>query len=384
MAALLQSHRVVRRGRRLLRRGRGHPRPHREGRGPGRAASRRGARRDRAGGRLAHRRAAAGPARGGLAHARRPPEALPAHTPGLQVADVEARLDALAATSGTGSTARRAGQLEALFGAATAEEQRFLQRLFTGELRQGALEGVMLEAVAAAAEVPATTVRRAFFLSGRLPNSARLALAGGAAALEAVSPEVGRPVRPMLASPAESLDAALAELRPGGERRVQAGRRPHPGAPRRRRGAGVDAHAARGHRPRARAGGAGPAGCPVVASCWTARPSRCRTTAARARSRRPRAASGPTATSCRRARFLHCLHLDGADLIDEPLSARLEALERAAGVLGKMPGRAPPVDGVEASALLEKALADGPRGRDGQGPGRPVRRGPAGARRGRR
>ena len=72
----------------------------------------------------------------------------------------------------------------------------------------------MLEAVAAAAEIPAATVRRAFFLSGRLPETARLALTGGAAALEAVAPEVGRPVRPMLASPAESLDAALAELGP--------------------------------------------------------------------------------------------------------------------------------------------------------------------------
>ena len=65
------------------------------------------------------------------------------------------RLDALAATSGAGSTARRSAQLDALFGAATAEEQRFLRRLLTGELRQGALEGVMLEAVAAAADVPA-------------------------------------------------------------------------------------------------------------------------------------------------------------------------------------------------------------------------------------
>ena len=102
-----------------------------------------------------------------------------------------------------------------MFGAATADEQRFLQRLLTGELRQGALEGVMLEAVAAAADVPAATVRRAFFLSGRLPETARLALTGGAAALEAVTPEVGRPVRPMLASPAESLDAALAELGAG-------------------------------------------------------------------------------------------------------------------------------------------------------------------------
>ena len=59
--------------------------------------------------------------------------------PSLEIAEVDARLDELAATSGTGSTARRAAQLDALFGAATAQEQRFLQRLFTGELRQGAL-----------------------------------------------------------------------------------------------------------------------------------------------------------------------------------------------------------------------------------------------------
>jgi DNA ligase-1 len=71
---------------------------------------------------------------------------------------------------------------------------------------------VVLEAVVAAADVPAATLRRAFMLSGRLPETAALALTGGAAALDAVRLEVGRPVRPMLASPGSSLDAALADL----------------------------------------------------------------------------------------------------------------------------------------------------------------------------
>ena len=138
--------------------------------------------------------------------------ASPASIPSLQILAVDATLDQLAATSGTGSTARRAALLGELFGAATSEEQAFLRRLLTGELRQGALEGVMLEAIATAAEVPAAAVRRAFMISGRLPETARTALAGGAAAIDAVALQVGRPVRPMLASPAESLDTALAEL----------------------------------------------------------------------------------------------------------------------------------------------------------------------------
>jgi len=136
----------------------------------------------------------------------------PAAEPSLQVLDVDAALTELASTSGAGSAARRDATLGTLMSAATADEQRFLVRLLTGELRQGALEGVVLEAVAAAAEVPATAVRRAFMLSGRLPETAATALTGGLPALEAVRLEVGRPVRPMLASPGSSLDGALADL----------------------------------------------------------------------------------------------------------------------------------------------------------------------------
>jgi DNA ligase 1 len=136
----------------------------------------------------------------------------PATSPSLTVAQVDAAFTELAGLSGAGSARRRTELLGSLLGAATAEEQTFLVRLLGGELRQGALEGVMLEAVAEASGVPAAVVRRAFMLSGSLPSTAALALSGGAPALEAVHLEVGRPVRPMLASPGSSLDAALESL----------------------------------------------------------------------------------------------------------------------------------------------------------------------------
>jgi DNA ligase-1 len=135
-----------------------------------------------------------------------------APTPSLTVADVDSALTELAATVGPGSAARREATLGELLMAATADEQQFLVRLLTGELRQGALEGVVLDAVATAAEVPAAVVRRAFMLSGSLPDTASTALDGGVPALQALRLHVGRPVRPMLASPGSSLDAALAYL----------------------------------------------------------------------------------------------------------------------------------------------------------------------------
>jgi DNA ligase-1 len=102
--------------------------------------------------------------------------------------------------------------LTGLFGQATAPEQRFLRQLLIGELRQGALEGVMVDAVARAAGVPGKDVRRAVMLRGDLGLVAAAALAGGAAALAEFRLEVGRPVLPMLAQTADSVDAALAKL----------------------------------------------------------------------------------------------------------------------------------------------------------------------------
>jgi DNA ligase-1 len=136
----------------------------------------------------------------------------PAAGASLTVVEVDEALGAYGEFSGKGSVQRRADLLAALFGRATEAEQDFLRRLLTGELRQGALEGVMLDAIAAAAEVPGEAVRRAFMLSGSLPDTATAALTGGESSLVEFRLEIGRPVRPMLASPAESLPEALAEL----------------------------------------------------------------------------------------------------------------------------------------------------------------------------
>jgi DNA ligase-1 len=98
--------------------------------------------------------------------------------------------------------------------AATDSEQRFLIALLMGELRQGALDGVMVDAVAKAAKVPLALIRQAFMLRGSLPPVAAIALCGGAAALSAIGLRVGRPVRPMLASPASSISEALGKISP--------------------------------------------------------------------------------------------------------------------------------------------------------------------------
>ncbi|MCI4062269.1 ATP-dependent DNA ligase [Micromonospora sp. R77] len=133
----------------------------------------------------------------------------PAAEPTLTVAGVDAAIDELAAVRGTGSQARRRELLGRLFARATAEEQRLLVGLFSGELRQGAQAGLLADAVARAAEVPVTAVRRALLLAGDLRAVAVAALAGGADALARFGLQVGRPLAPMLAQSAPSVDEAL-------------------------------------------------------------------------------------------------------------------------------------------------------------------------------
>jgi DNA ligase-1 len=149
----------------------------------------------------------------GWASLRTLPSAAPA--PSLTVAAVDATFTEIKSVSGTGSQARRADLLARLFGTATETEQTFLRRLLGGELRQGALTGVMAEAVARAADVPAAGVRRAAMLGGDLARVAADALSGGAAALAQYRLAVGRPVGPMLAQTATSVGDALDKL--GGE-----------------------------------------------------------------------------------------------------------------------------------------------------------------------
>ena len=142
--------------------------------------------------------------------------ALPAaDVPTLSIAEVDRRLSALAAIGGAGSAGHRAEALRGLFALMTAVEQSFLLQLLVGELRQGALEGVMLEAIAAASHVSGPQVRRAAMYARDLGAVAQAALRGGAAALGKFQLELFMPVAPMLAQTAPDVGTALREL--GGE-----------------------------------------------------------------------------------------------------------------------------------------------------------------------
>ncbi len=134
----------------------------------------------------------------------------PAGAPTLTVAAVDAAIDDISAVRGAGSQARRRALLHRLYAAATAEEQRLLTGLFSGELRQGAQAGLLADAIARAAAVPVPAVRRALLLAGDLRAVAVAACGGGAEALAAFGLQVGRPLAPMLAQSAPSVDEALA------------------------------------------------------------------------------------------------------------------------------------------------------------------------------
>jgi DNA ligase 1 len=138
----------------------------------------------------------------------------PSSSPSLELLEVDAVLRRVGSTAGPGSQAIRRSELAGLFARATAAEQRFLTRLLTGELRQGALTGVMVEAVAKAAQVPAPDVRRALMLAGDLGAVAGAALARGREGLAGFRLTLLRPVQPMLAQTAEDLDQALGRVRP--------------------------------------------------------------------------------------------------------------------------------------------------------------------------
>jgi DNA ligase-1 len=256
-----------------------------------------------------------------------------AATPTLTVAGVDATFTQLKALSGPGSQGRRRELLAALFGAATHREQEFLRRLLSGDLRQGALVGVMADAVAKAVEVPPAAVRRAAMLRGDLAAVAAAVLHDGPAALDAVRLEVGRPVSPMLAQTASSTDEALARL--GGEAvlewkldgaRIQVHRVGDqvglftrtldnvtdrlPEVVEIVRALPVTSLVADGE---------------AIALRPDGRPQPFAVTASRVGSRRDIA--GGRATTPITPFLFDVLHLDGADLLDEPTSRRLAALD---------------------------------------------------------
>lgn len=288
-------------------------------------------------------------------------DAAPAAEPSLTVSEVDTAFDTVGAVSGSGSVKLRAETLRALLVKMTKEEQEFLFRLISGELRQGALEGIMVDAVASAAAVTGEQARRAFMLSGSLPDTAVAALTGGADALAAFRLQLGRPIRPMLASPAENLAAALDELgrQVSVEYKLDGARiQVH------RDGDAVHVYT----RTLREITGSVPelveliAGLPcrsvvldgeTLALADDGRPRPFQETMSRFGAASPR-------ELLLRPYFFDCLHLDGIDLLDEPLTKRRAALDRVAGE-HVIPSVAQPAAG-QPDELLASALAAGHEG----------------------
>ena len=278
----------------------------------------------------------------------------------LTITEVDQALDALAATSGAGSTAARQSVLHELAARCTAAEWDLLSRAMMGELRTGALGGVLLDAIARASERPAASVRRAAMLSGDLGETAVIALTGDESDLEAVGLTVGRPVMPMLASTAATPTAALeitgrasVEYKLDGAR-IQVHRRGHEVGVYTRSLADVT------HR------------VPELVEIVRSLPAHDVILDGETLSLDEDGGPRPFQETMSRfgadvARelalrpwFFDILHVDGRDLIDEPLSARLAELERVAGEW-RMPGVVTH-DADEAERLSREALAAGHEG----------------------
>ncbi|MBV9002595.1 MAG: ATP-dependent DNA ligase [Solirubrobacterales bacterium] len=139
-------------------------------------------------------------------------DASPAAEPSLTVGDVDSAVSAIEAATGSGSTTVRGQILHALFSRATEREADFLRRLLTGQLRQGALAGIMADAIARAARVPGELARRALMLSGDLTHMAQIAMTSGEPGLREVGFELFQPILPMLASTSATVEEAVSSF----------------------------------------------------------------------------------------------------------------------------------------------------------------------------
>jgi DNA ligase 1 len=290
----------------------------------------------------------------------------PAPAAGLTLREVDETFDELKAVKGKGAAERRRALVSALFGRASAEEQDFLFRLLLGELRQGALEGVMLEAVAAATGIAAAQVRRAAMLAGALAPVAAAALAGGEAALARFSVQPMQPVLPMLAQSAEDPRAALRAL---GQALVEW----------KLDGARVQVHKA-GSEVRVYTRNLNEVSARVPELIEAVREARAQSlildgeAIALRRDGRPhpfqvtmsRFGSRQDAQALRAERplsvyFFDCLYRDGASLVDQPLAERRAALDRVFHEQLVTPSLVT-ADAAEAQAFYESALARGHEG----------------------
>ncbi|MGK4579671.1 ATP-dependent DNA ligase [Kitasatospora sp. HPMI-4] len=290
----------------------------------------------------------------------------PAESATLGVRETEEALTAVAAVHGKGAQGRRARLLAELFARATAEEQEFLRAVLVGELRQGALDAVLGDAVAKAAEVPAAAVRRALMFRGSARAVAAAALSGGAPALHAFGLRLGRPVRPMLAASAPDVGAALERISPAALEwkldgiRVQV----------HREGERISVFTRSLDEITARvpevveAAGALAVGSAVLDGEAIAlgpddRPRPFQVTAARTASRQDPArlrAEVPL-----RVFFFDLLHLDGRDLIDRPAEQRWAELARVVPEYLRVP-RTVTGESERAAAFFRDALAHGHEG----------------------
>ncbi|MEU4311019.1 ATP-dependent DNA ligase [Nocardia sp. NPDC024068] len=304
----------------------------------------------------------------------------PAPTPTLTVAEVDERFTRIGAVSGKGSRVARAELVLDLFSSASGIEQTFLRRLLSGELRQGALAGVMSDAVAEAAGIPAAEVRRAAMLAGALPAVAAAALTAGRPALAEFRLRPGRPVGPMLAQTATGVDDALRRL--GGTAVLET----------KLDGARVQIH---------RAGTAVSvftrslddvtARLPEVVAATLAlpatdliadaeaialrpdgRPHRFQVTAARFGRKHPGDLE-PLSVF-----FFDLLHLDGRDLLDLPARDRLAALDTLVPATQRV-GRVVTADAAAAQQFLDRTLAAGHEGVMAKSPSAPYEAGRRGA-----
>jgi DNA ligase-1 len=284
----------------------------------------------------------------------------------LELREVDAALAELRRTTGKGSAAARAERLRALFARTTGDERDFLARLIVGELRQGALEAVLADALAAAAGVPAAEMRRAAMVAGGLGTVARAALSEGAAGLARFSLTVMRPVQPMLASPAKDVAAALAALgRAALEWKLD--------------GARVQAHKSGDEvRVFTRNLNEVTAAVPEIVEALRPLAPRALILDGEAIALKRSGAPQPFQVTMRRfgrrldvdrlraelplaVLFFDCLHAEGRDLIAEPASARFEALARALPAALVIP-RVVTADLAEGERFLASALAAGHEG----------------------
>ncbi|MBI3223654.1 MAG: ATP-dependent DNA ligase [Mycolicibacterium cosmeticum] len=303
----------------------------------------------------------------------------PADAPALTVSGVDETLSLIKATTGKGSQALRSRLLADLFTTATATEQVFLRKLLSGELRQGALAGVMAEAVARAAGVPGADVRRAAMLAGDLATVAVAALSEGDAGLAGFTLTVGRPVGPMLAQTATGIEDALEKL--GGEAVFEAkldGARVQI----HRRGSAVTVYTRSLDDVTARlpevveAALALPvtdliADAEAIALRPDGRPHRFQVTASRFGSSSP--AEQPLSVF-----FFDLLHHDGTDLLDLPTTERLAALDAVVPATQRV-DRLVTTDPDAAARFLDATLAAGHEGVMAKSPTSPYEAGRRGS-----